>query len=420
MADDNGRKVTAIAAGEAHTLALTGDGKVYSWGRGTFGRLGNASEVDQLIPTKIHFHVNKILAISAGAYHTIALADGQLGVDGDNSLVPYLVQMPISDDGSVTKNETTLKISSVKAGGMMSLAIDDVGCLWMWGNCPVQDTSNEGGFSFGPTPTPIRAWNFNGHSVVKVACGSEHIVALVNGGEGSRIVLYTWTESVCWTFGRGDNGQLGHGTTKKSLYPEIVKGLPENVILISVDCGLFHTSVVSSSGNVWAWGMENGLGLCPGATFTESDGGDALTPRLINDVFGSKFPQPVQVACGAAHTVLLADSGYKLWSWGRGSSGVLGNGQDIDFFVPRAVLWPPPGEEDSETVLYLEAFEEDRDVPLSLRNSGTFDIAKEWEDMLDSSDRGKLIRLQMFYRNMLAGVEDKMMNQRIGDDKRAF
>ncbi|GJW21966.1 ultraviolet-B receptor UVR8 [Tanacetum coccineum] len=510
MADDNGRKVTAIAAGEAHTLALTGDGKVYSWGRGTFGRLGNASEVDQLIPTKIHFHVNKILAISAGAYHTIALADGQLGVDGDNSLVPYLVQMPISDDGSVTKNETTLKISSVKAGGMMSLAIDDVGCLWMWGNCPVQDTSNEGGFSFGPTPTPIRAWNFNGHSVVKVACGSEHIVALVNGGEGSELVCYSWgnnshgqlglgdtearpnpqmvekfntgsswapykiacgsfhtcvlayrkTESVCWTFGRGDNGQLGHGTTKKSLYPEIVKGLPENVILISVDCGLFHTSVVSSSGNVWAWGMENGLGLCPGATFTESDGGDALTPRLINDVFGSKFPQPVQVACGAAHTVLLADSGYKLWSWGRGSSGVLGNGQDIDFFVPRAVLWPPPGEEDSETVankpveemdtkerteiekklssameeinllqsklsimeryasilhgsIFGKPFEEDRDVPLSLRNSGTFDIAKEWEDMLDSSDRGKLIRLQMFYRNMLAGVEDKMMNQRI-------
>lgn len=53
---------------------ISGDGKVYSWGRGTFGRLGNASEVDQVIPTKIDFDVNKILAISAGAYHSIALA----------------------------------------------------------------------------------------------------------------------------------------------------------------------------------------------------------------------------------------------------------------------------------------------------------------------------------------------------------
>nr|GEZ68102.1 hypothetical protein [Tanacetum cinerariifolium] len=244
MADDKYRKVTAIAAGEAHTLALTGDGKVYSWGRGTFGRLGNASEVDQLIPTKIDFHVNKILAISAGAYHSIALADdgsvwswgyntyGQLGVDGDNSLVPYLVQMPISDDGSETK---TLKISSVKAGGMMSLAIDDVGCLWMWGNCPVQDTSNEGRFSFSPTPTPIRAWNFNGHSVVKVACGSEHIVALVNGGEGSELVCYSW--------GNNSHGQLGLGDTEARPNPHMVEKFNSGSSWApyKIACGSFHT-----------------------------------------------------------------------------------------------------------------------------------------------------------------------------------
>ncbi|KAJ9546768.1 hypothetical protein OSB04_019311 [Centaurea solstitialis] len=542
MAETGGvrRKVIAIAAGEAHTLALTGDGDVYSWGRGTFGRLGNGSEVDQYFPVKIEFNLRdkvKIVGISAGAYHSLALADdgsvwswgynsfgsfwceccffdsridGQLGDDGENSFIPRLVKLPMPD-GSETKDEMAPKISSVKAGSMMSLAINDHGSLWTWGNCPEQETSSERGFSLAQTSTPISIWNFHGQTVVKVACGTEHIVALVSTEEKHEagaldLVCYTWgnnnhgqlglgdtemrpnprivekfntgspwapyeiacgafhtcvlayrktesvaLESVCWTFGRGDNGQLGQGTTRKSLYPEMVQGLPENSLLLSVDCGLFHTSVVSSSGDIWSWGMENGLGLCPEATFTESDGGDALTPRLIG-----KFPEPVQVTCGAAHTVLLADGGHKLWAWGRGRNGVLGNGQENDFFTPKVVSWPPLDEAGPEAVASVEnpegsteneeklsgvmremdvlrsklsvmeryasilhgsvfgkPFEEDRDIPVSLRESGMFDIAKEWERMLESSDRGKLVRLQMFYRNMLAGVEDKMMKQRI-------
>lgn len=543
------RKVISIAAGEAHTLALTGDGSVYSWGRGTFGRLGTGSEADELIPVRIEFDSNnrgerfKLVGISAGAYHSQALADdgsvwswgyntyGQLGIAGENSLVPRLVEgflelsSPGSSGDSETKTKPSLKISSVKAGGMMSLAIDSLGGLWMWGNCPSQNSSVEGEFLLVSSSSPIPVWNFHGHTVVKVACGNEHIVALVSAGEthkGGDLVCYSWgnnnhgqlglgdtksrlnpeiletfnskshwavyevacgafhtallahrkspnetLESVCWTFGLGENGQLGHETTKNELYPEVVDGLPKNVFLISVDCGLFHTTVVSSSGEVWSWGMEKGLGLCPDASFTGTDAGDALSPLLIlcSGLYGHNFPEPVQVACGAAHTVLLADAGYKLWSWGRGRSGVLGNGKTDDYFSPNIVLWPPlaedfkedtesrdersekkRGEKDLEEVVEIEkrlstAMEEikllksklsimeryasilhgsifgkpfeEQDIPVSLCNLGTFDIAKEWEDMLESSDRGKLIRLEMFYRSMLAGVKDKLMKQRI-------
>ncbi|KAI3717639.1 hypothetical protein L1987_69387 [Smallanthus sonchifolius] len=521
------RKVIAIATGEAHTLALTGDGKVYSWGRGTFGRLGNGSEIDQHFPVKIEFNSTdkvKILGISAGAYHSIALAESysipfcmisscsyeslslrwfglELGLQYLQSTWSRWRQLccPLFGEDAVTDDEKILKISLVKAGGMMSLVIDHLGGLWMWGT--LQGTSSE--VECAPA-IPVSV-NFHTHTVVKVACGSGHIVALAdNGGD---LACYSWgnndhgqlglgdtevrpnplivekfntleayevacgashtcvlayttktkSESVCWSFGRGSNGQLGLGTTKDSSCPEMVTELPGNLLLVSVDCGLFHTSVVSSSGNVWSWGMENGLGLCPEATFAEADGGDALSPRLIK---GPNFPQPLQVACGAAHTVVLADGGYKLWSWGRGRSGVLGNGQDVDFFTPKAVLWPPPNQEaapetvakimekDPEEVTDLEKklsaameemsflqsklsvmerytsilhgsiygrpFEGDRDIPLSLRDPrGTFDITKEWENLLESCDRGKLIRLQMFYRNMLAGVEDKMMKQRM-------
>ena len=411
-----------------------------------------------------------------------------------------------------------LQICSIKAGGMMSLAIDNLGALWIWGNCPQPSSSNEGVFSLVSISTPTPVWDFHGHTVVKVACGNEHVVALVSAGEtykGEDLLCYSWgsnnhgqlglgdsesrlhpeiiktfnedspwavyevacgafhtallthkkspsdtLESVCWTFGLGENGQLGHGTTQSALFPELVKELPQPVYLISVDCGLFHTSVLSSAGDVWSWGMEKGLGLCPDATFTGTDAGDAVSPLHI----GHKFHDPVQVACGAAHTVIVEHDGYKLWSWGRGRSGVLGNGKTVDCYAPTMVMWPPLSEDfeqeelktsseedgvgakgsegvteaDKRLSLAMEEMKllqsklsvmeryasilhgsvfgkpfEEQDIPASLRSIGTFDIAKEWENMLEAADHTKLIRLEMFYRNMLAGVKDKLMKRRI-------
>lgn len=547
-------KIVAISAGEAHTLALTGDGKVYSWGRGTFGRLGTGSEEDRHMPVQVRFlgsdHESEeklnIVGVAAGAYHSLALADdgsvwgwgygtyGQIGATGENYLVPHLLEgfsglgslSSSSSQDQETKRGKPLKISSVKAGGMMSMAIDDLGSLWMWGNCPHPSLSSSavGEFLLGSSSEPVPIWNFHGHTVVKVACGNEHVVALVSAGEtyeGGDLLCYSWggnkhgelglgdtesrwqpeiietfnlespwevydiacgtshtallaqrrrpsdtLESVCWTFGLGDNGQLGHGTTQNLPSPELVKGLPESVFLVSVDCGLFHTSVVSSAGEVWSWGMEKGLGLCPDARFTGTDSGDALSPLLIpcNGLHDPRFREPLQVACGAAHTVLVADSGFKLWSWGRGRSGVLGNGRTVDCYVPTLVLWPLLSEDFKERgVSNLEQNEhieekipegsvevdkrlsaamaemkllqsklsvmeryasmlhgsifgrplQEHEIPVSLQDSDRFDIAKQWENMLESSDQRKLAHLEMFYRSMLGGVKDKLMKKRI-------
>ncbi|KAJ6295595.1 hypothetical protein OIU78_023591 [Salix suchowensis] len=542
-------KVVAVAAGEAHSLILTGDGRVYSWGRGMFGRLGTGSEVDELFPVQVKFETCEekrlnFVGVAAGAYHSLALAGrsklanfklclrGSLHFlhipSGENYSMPHLMDQCLelgsrslgSLDHSETKSEGPLKICSIKAGGMMSLAIDDHGTLWMWGNCPQQSNKNGSSISFESSFIPIPVHDFHGHPVVKVACGSEHVVALVSAREtykGEDLVCYSWgnnnhgqlglgdresrvhpeiiemfnqdsswdvyevacgahhtalltrkkrtndtLESVCWTFGLGDNGQLGHGTTQSVLKPEPVKELPQQAYLISVDCGLFHTSVVSSVGDVWSWGMEKGLGLCPDASFTGTDAGDAASPLLMSGygIDGPIFHNPIQVACGAAHTVLVAHDGYKLWSWGRGTSGVLGNGKTVNCFAPSFVFWPPltedfkqsepktVGEEGNGSKAVAEtdrslslAMEEIKllqsklsimeqyggmlhglvfgkpftyqDIPISLQNSGNFDIAKEWESMLESSDHGKLRRLELFYRDMRATIKDKIMKRRI-------
>ncbi|XP_026664557.2 ultraviolet-B receptor UVR8 isoform X2 [Phoenix dactylifera] len=446
----------------------------------------------------------------------------------ENSSVPCLIERfqelgspdSLADESNTDGERTPLKICSVKAGGMTSLAIDSLGALWMWGNCP--QPTDEGVFCLVSSSVPLPVWDFHGHTVVKVACGNEHVVAAVSAGEtytGGDLICYAWgnnshgqlglgdkdnrarpeviptfnqetswavyeiacgafhtavlthkksydqeLESKCWTFGLGENGQLGHGTTNSASLPEPVDGLPQDAFLISLDCGLFHTSVVSSAGDVWSWGMEKGLGLCPDASFTGRDAGDALSPIRIPapETNGFRFTDAVQVACGAAHTVLVAGNGYKLWAWGRGRSGVLGRGQTADSFVPCLVMWPPldedfkkvRGERNSNrdargevgqtlemdqtlstameeiqnlqmkltimeryaTVLHISIFRkplDERNLPQSLQDSGVFDIRRELENMMEAADTDELARMEMFYRSMLSSVKDKLTKRKV-------
>ncbi|THU62018.1 hypothetical protein C4D60_Mb01t00730 [Musa balbisiana] len=621
------RKVVAVAAGEAHTLALTADGIVFSWGRGTFGRLGTGKDVDELFPVPIascgassqrkkgglEAPQPNFVGIAAGAYHSLALRgyiktctvsaypllrpynqlglnpanvafdhlcgnlivsqlsscsicifaecqsssnfclmmvlfgpgatmscgywpldyymDGQLGHGKENCSVPCLIEHfkelgspdSLTEESSADHTGTSLKICAVKAGGMMSLAIDDHGSLWIWGNC--SQANDDGEFCLSSSSVPLPVWNFHGHTVVKVACGNEHVIAVVSAGEtytgGDDLVCYAWgnnnhgqlglgdkesrlrpevvstfneesswvvyevacgafhtailsnkksynqeIESKCWTFGLGENGQLGHGTTKSICLPQTVDALPQDAFLISLDCGLFHTSVVSSAGDVWSWGMEKGLGLCPDASFTGTDAGDAYLPLRIraSETNGFRFTGPMQVACGAAHTVLVSDNGYKLWAWGRGRSGVLGRGQTADSYVPSAVMWPPldtvfkdeklktdaliSKTEDHEVgktvemdqklsaateelnflktkltlmeryagLLHISIFRkplDERRLPQSLQDSGVFDVRKEFENVLEKADDEELTRMEMFYRGMLSTVKDRLMKRRV-------
>ena len=48
-----GQRVVAVAAGEAHNLALAADGAVWSWGWGSRGQLGHGDEQIQLLPKKV-------------------------------------------------------------------------------------------------------------------------------------------------------------------------------------------------------------------------------------------------------------------------------------------------------------------------------------------------------------------------------
>ena len=79
-------QVTDIAAGDAHTCAISSDGQVRCWGLGTSGRLGYGDETNLGVPANVGVDLQGLSAygITAGAAHTCALrGNGSVRCWGD-------------------------------------------------------------------------------------------------------------------------------------------------------------------------------------------------------------------------------------------------------------------------------------------------------------------------------------------------
>ena len=139
-----GQPVVAVVAGDDHSFALTAEGAVWSWGGGVyrmlggglFGKLGHGDQQTQLLPKKVETFVGqRVVAVSAGAMHSLALtADGDLWSwgegeygrlghgDGQNQLLPKKVEALAGQ-----------RVVAVSAGTRHSLAITADGAVFTWG-----------------------------------------------------------------------------------------------------------------------------------------------------------------------------------------------------------------------------------------------------------------------------------------------
>jgi len=75
----------SVTAGAYHSLAIIADGSVWSWGNGAFGQLGHGDEQNQLLPKKVEgLAGQRVVAVAAGAFHSLTLtADGAVWSWGD-------------------------------------------------------------------------------------------------------------------------------------------------------------------------------------------------------------------------------------------------------------------------------------------------------------------------------------------------
>ncbi|KAH9512730.1 RCC1 and BTB domain-containing protein 1 [Bulinus truncatus] len=97
--------ITQIVCGYAHTLALTDEGSMYSWGANSYGQLGTGNKANMVVPAKVSTQGERFVEIAASHYSHISAAMCQNGkvymwgqCRGQSLIAPCVTRFSSTDD----------------------------------------------------------------------------------------------------------------------------------------------------------------------------------------------------------------------------------------------------------------------------------------------------------------------------------
>ncbi|MDB6174478.1 MAG: hypothetical protein JWL59_3789 [Chthoniobacteraceae bacterium] len=326
------KTVISVAAGRSYSLALCIDGTVAAWGSNDGGTLGNNSTTSSLVPVAVNtdgvLSGKRVVAVAAGANHSLALcSDGTVaawGYNGDGQLGTNLV--PSSSSVPVAVNMAGVlfgkTVIAVAAGDNDSLALCSDGTVAAWGRGYYGELGNNSTIS-SPVPVAVNtAGVLSGKTVIAVAAGRAHNLALCSDG-----TVAAW--------GDGSYGELGNNSTTSSLVPTMVNasGVLSGKTVVAVTAGSLHSLALCSDGTVAAWG-HNGYGQLGNNSTAQSN-----VPVLVGTAGVLVGKTVVSVDAGIYHSLARCSDGT-LATWGFNGSAQLGNNSRINSSAPVAVSSP--------------------------------------------------------------------------------
>ena len=238
--------VVQVDAGEAHTCAINTGGNAFCWGDGAAGQLGDGTRIGSDAPARIETLTNRVLVeITTGARHSCAIDDegiafcwgdgshGQLGVPGlRSSADPVAVSRQSGMDGPVV---------DIAAGGDTTCAATAAGAAFCWGS-EAED----------PEPVPV----FPGIVVREIAVGGTEVCALDGDGrahcrgtetapDGPFDLITVGGEQACGIDRAGRALCWGDGDEPT--------GVKIDTALRDIDAGDRHTCAFDVRGYAWCW-----------------------------------------------------------------------------------------------------------------------------------------------------------------------
>jgi alpha-tubulin suppressor-like RCC1 family protein len=248
--------LTSYSCGYNHKLGCSSDGNLYTWGEGRYGELGHGSSKVQLSnPTQTAIHA---------------------------------------------------KLSYVSAGDNFSLAQDNYGNVFAWGQnfdkqlgLYIKNSENLSANSvieellYVPRSLPISIKD----PIQQIACGPNFSLVISISGK-----LYSW--------GAGECGQLGTGRCTKREHPQQVILSEDGSTVQSVSCGKGHVLALTTTGKLYAWGLNthSQLGV--------DDTKPKYTPTEVTSQENSTDLPVGKMVYADGYSSAMIDASGNLYTWG--------------------------------------------------------------------------------------------------------
>lgn len=242
LKDFSNISIKYISCGHEHIVGLSLTGKIFTWGIGTSGCLGHNDLKNYTRPEIVNFvNDQEFKFIECGGYHTVALTEnGDVWTWGRNDVFQCGVKskkLYRDQIGLVAlrpfRLKTLGKVQSVACGEAHSLFLnisgEVIGCGW----------GEEGQLTCSAKNDEFNILRFP-EKIVKIKCGGVFSASISENGH-----VYVW--------GNGNCGELGLGMSIKTAdFPTLIPAL-SNEIVLDICCGESHMLAMTKD-KVYGWG----------------------------------------------------------------------------------------------------------------------------------------------------------------------
>jgi regulator of chromosome condensation len=318
--------IVSISSGNQHTMILTSDGLVLSFGNNDDGQLGR--EGLENVPSSVQgLEELDIKQIVCGDSITAFLtAKGDVfccGTFRDHSGQTHF--SPGIKNCSIPTLQTEFKVPVVHlaAGNNRLLAVDEKGVIYKWGYGTLESYREGAKNQLVPTKVTVVKevqvdWRVVFKKVLfkKVFAGSEQFFALDDEGRVWAFGANYWYKSfITLPLISFTRGQLGVGDMEYKAHPTLVASLRSHII-VEVSSGTHHTLFLTSKGIVYAGG---------GNEYSQLGFGARLRQTFVTPFCANTLNNIVSISSGMDHNAVLDRNGT-MYCWGWGEECQLANG----------------------------------------------------------------------------------------------
>ena len=312
-------KISQVSCGWYFTVCVDCEGFMWSFGKNNSGQLGTGNKTNFNVPQKI-LDIPPVLSVSCGYHHTlIVTTDSNLWSCGNNEYG----QLCLGNKENQLKPQKTSfsNISKISTGNFHSLFQNDKGEIFSCG----YNQYGQCGLGHFNSPQIIPSLIQNAPSnIVQFDCGDSHS-------------LFLDSEGNVYSVGDNAKGSLGLGHTTNQ---NVLSKIPNIPPIKTISCVCFNCHLIDFEGNLWTFGFtEYGqLGhdnktLKANGQLTQGKYISINTPKVISTL---KDIQQISHGCSGYH-FLAKNSQNQIFVTGHNGSGQLGTGDTQSISIPKEI-----------------------------------------------------------------------------------